>query len=297
MLLKDTHYFRILQAAAIAVFSGRAVQYLFWDAPYRALLWDETWIGPLVRKWGWTNWADYAASPQVNNGIQIAIQLTGIIYLFAAVGCIFLLNKNRLWAPVVVLGVLQLFFLAFLYWKSRFFQVGQFFEYSLQIGSPIFLLFWAKHPQHWRRLLPWMRLAIALTFTCHGLYALGFYPVPGNFMDMTMYILGLQDSQARELLRWAGWADLFLSILILLPVRWLMIPTLAYATLWGLATTLARVIGHWYPDFWWHTFTYWTHEALYRFPHFLIPLFVLLHTWQVGLHRQDFGHVEKVGVR
>jgi hypothetical protein len=127
----------------------------------------------------------------------------------------------------------------------------------------------------YKQLLFGLKVAIALTFTCHGLYAVGYYPRPGKFIQMTMTILGTNKEASVIFLNIAGILDFVLSVLIFLPRRFALIG-LGYAAFWGLATTAARVWANYIPEFWQDSLLTWTHESIMRMPHFMVPLAVML---------------------
>jgi len=268
--------FRILQISTIAVFLGRAYQHLFWDAPFRAFLWEEGWLQWWVESFTDMTWKEYATSPDVNRHIQNSIMGHGYFYLVCAFVALFIRQLPKWMGKILGLGSLSLVFLAMLYMKEKFFHAGQFFEYSLQFSSPIFLycLVYRKtiSPKFW--LL--MKVAIALTFTCHGLYALGYYPRPGVFITMTMNSLGLSQENAVVFLKVAGVLDFIISFGIFLPWRYAK-GFLAYAIFWGFVTALARVWGQFYWQFWETSLHQHAFETVMRFPHFLIPLACWVH--------------------
>ena len=120
-----------------------------------------------------------------------------------------------------------------------------------------------------------MLVATALTFTCHGLYALGIYPRPALFLSMTMSILDFSETQAITFLVAAGLADFVASFLLFFKGLW-RASALTYCVLWGAATALARIWAHFQPEWWMEATGQWLHETVLRFPHFLIPLLLLL---------------------
>ena len=269
--------YRLIQWSAVAVFVGRGWQHIYWDAPYRELFWDEAWLKWLVEGVFATTWRDYVTSPAVDRAIQGVITGTGSFYGLCALAAIFVQRLGRFGRVLLWLGSANLVLLAALYCKEQFFFAGQFFEYALQFSAPAFLALLSRSDGLEPRphLVLGMKLAIALTFSCHGLYALGFYPLPGSFMEMTINTLPVGESGARRFLAVAGTLDILLSILIFMPGRVGRL-ALAYAVLWGLATTMARFLAyfHWpYADSWLLT---WLHELILRLPHFLIPLALLV---------------------
>ena len=88
---------------------------------------------------------------------------------------------------------------------------------------------------------------IGITFLSHGLYAFGFYPVPGNFIDMTISIFGISETEARTFLWIAGIIDVL--ILPLLFVNKMLKIVVIYSVFWGFLTALARVFANFSIDF------------------------------------------------
>lgn len=274
--------FILMQIAVVTVFVGRAWQHLYWDAPYRVLLWDEMWMKPLVEGIiGW-KWEDYVTSLAVDRGIQRFIQVIGVFYIICALAGIFIRQWKRVAIVILWIGGFSLLFLAILYSKDKFFHLGQFLEYALQWSAPIFLLFMYQQQQVSRPLLFAMKTAIAATFICHGLYAVGYYPRPGDFMQMTMAIMKVDETGAAQFLKIAGILDFIGGILLFVPGKIGKL-ALLYCVAWGFITSIARILaaqvfGTSFENMLLQT----VHESLYRFPHFLIPLVVWL-----ALNRQN----------
>jgi hypothetical protein len=112
---------------------------------------------------------------------------------------------------------------------------------------------------------------IAATFAAHGLYALGFYPIPGHFLDMTMVSTGLNRQSAEVVLMAAGTADLVVFFALFIPQTRKL--ALIYCIIWGILTTSARfttyvVAG---PLFW-LTFQQTLPLVLVRVVHFGVPI-------------------------
>lgn len=271
---KFQEIFFIVQLATIAVFLGRAWQHIVWDAPFRTLLWDEAWMGNILPWFSDMPYEEFITSMEIDEEIQNWIKGFGWFYIGCALVAIFIKKIPRFLTYILWIGALSLMALAFLYCKEKFFQWGQFWEYSLQFGSPIFLFFLWQKKQFNRPLILTMKIAIAITFVSHGLYALNYYPRPGHFTQMVIDILNVQEDTAVYILNVAGVLDFALAIGIFMKGKVAKV-ALGYAILWGLATTLARIWGHFYLDMMEDTLNMWVHEAVYRMPHFLIPLAVL----------------------
>ena len=271
----DRLFFKIIQVATITVFLGRAWQHWRWDAPYRALLWDEQLMSGFVASLLSMDWETYISDMQVDNTIQLGIKAIGLFYFFCALVALFIKKLPSFFRYFLLLGAMSLIVLAILYCKEKFFSIGQFFEYSLQFGSPLLLVYLLKKPSVTTSLLVVVKIMIALTFTAHGLYALGFYPRPVHFMEMTMNILGVTEERAILFLNGAGILDFIISIGLFFPWKWSKY-CLWYAVFWGTGTTAARI----WANFNWEWIDYvlvqWLHESIMRFPHFLIPLAVVV---------------------
>lgn len=275
MLKTKSNLIILLQVATCCVFLGRAWQHLVWDAPFRTLLWDEGIMKGIIEQlWG-MSWQDYITSPDTDESIQKLIKGIGWFYILCAIFSLFIKRWKKLAGFFMIAGSLSLVVLAALYCKERFFSVGQFLEYALQFSTPLFLYFFVKQESISPRLLFYMKLAIALTFVCHGLYAVGYYPRPGYFTEMTMNILGIEEGLAIQFLKIAGILDFIIGVGIFLPFRiskWILL----YAILWGFFTTIARVWAYVELDYFTETAIQWVHESIYRAPHFLVPCFVYL---------------------
>ena len=273
----DRHIFLLLQISTIAVFLGRAWQHLYWDAPYRTLLWDEDLMKGIVESlWG-MSWEDYITSPEVDQWVQQCIRLTAWFYLLCAIISGFARRLPTLILKALPIGSFLLIFLAGLYTKEKFYALGQFFEYSLQFSAPILFYLFITQKQLTNKWIWAIRILTALTFTCHGLYAINFYPRPGLFVDMTISILGVGEETAIHFLNIAGILDFIISAAILfLPQRWLK-PALIYAVLWGFATSVARVWAHFHFAYAGESLLQWLHETVFRFPHFLLPMVIYVY--------------------
>jgi hypothetical protein len=275
--------FRILQIATLALFLGRAWEHIFWDPPFRALLWSQNLMEGPVKALLNMEWKAYVTSPIVDRNIQLLIRLNGIFYLICAILVLFASRLPKVvFRFFMVLGSLSLLFLAMLFWKEYFQKFGQFVEYSLQVCTPLFFYFFVTRKDITPPLLRAMKIATAVTFVAHGLYAIGYYVRPGNFLSMFMAVLNVSEDTAVLLLNLAGAFDFLAAVLIFIP-GWPARLGLLYCVFWGFSTSAARIWAYFYPDFWQESLFQWTHEFLLRMPHFLIPLLIYLFLY--GLQR------------
>lgn len=278
--------FRILQISTVAVFAGRAYQHLFWDAPYREIFWDPFYTQWFIEQWTSMSWEEYVTHPLGDIWFQRFTHFQGVFYLLCAVVAVFI-NKLPSWCRwILVLGAIDLVFLALIYMKDKFYHFGQFFEYSLQFGSPLFLFYFIRKKQAGKGFIFMLKLAIALTFICHGLYAVGYYPRPVTFMTMTHNILGFDAEGIVLFLNTMGVLDFVFAIGLFIPLRKAVFVSLIYIVIWGALTSLARIVGNFYLDFPLESLHQWVFAAVYRFPHFLVPMALLvllnmLRKWQL----------------
>lgn len=272
----------ILRWSCFFLFLGRGWQHLFWDAPYRAILWDEGLWSVWFELWFPMTWNQFVTSDAVDNGIQLLIRATGAFYLLCAAASLRVRADRRLEKTLLTLGSMSLLALSLLYYKEKFYQVGQLLEYALQVGAPLLLrgLAVAQSESERRVLIFPAKVAIALTFVCHGLYALGYYPVPGDFIEMTMRILGVEDATALLFLKTAGILDLLVGAGVFLGAT--EGAALAYAAAWGLLTAAGRVAAFVSWDSILPDLHQWLPETLLRLPHGLVPLAVLVLCYERG---------------
>ena len=268
---------RLLVGCVALVFLGRGYGYLFWGSPLRVLLADEGIMTPVLRGlfgMGWNSYANNLTLSEwtetVQRGIGLLWLTTGVLVLIDS-----LLPARRSWRHLVTACVAlswpPLFLHALLETKDHFFRPVHFCEFAIQLMVPLLYLAWLRGRLTDRWFRSGARLAIALTFAAHGLYALGVYPVPGNFVDMTIIILECSEASARRFLTVVGWLDLAVAVGICF--RPLAGPLLLYATGWGLATALARLATGYQLEVadLFHQYAYLT---VYRLPHGLLPLVV-----------------------
>ncbi len=266
------------------MFAGRAYQHFFWDAPYRELLWDDQIMPPIIETLTPWTWHEYVTNLAVDDVYHQWMVGIGVFYALLAVACLFYERMPSWLRWPIWMGVIGQVILALLYMKEIFLHVGQFFEYALQFCAPAFMILAYKNvgrvqnPANGfsvKNLLA-MKLATALTFACHGLYALNFYPRPGLFTSMTMQILHCSEHFAIKFLTVAGWLDFAVAIGVFLPPKWAKW-FLFYAAFWGTLTALARLWGNYYWDFPLQSIHEWAYQMVYRLPHGLIPLALWFH--------------------
>ncbi|WP_106792001.1 hypothetical protein [Aquimarina sp. Aq78] len=265
----------ILKLSTFLIFLGRAYQHIVWDAPYRTFLWDESILKSSIENIFGIAWNDYVTSLSAANTISFSIKAIGVFYLICAIITLMIKpNMKKIGKFFLLGGSIGLFILAILYCKEKFLHVGQFFEYTIQFMTPVLLYMILFTSIEFKKIRLIALIAIALTFSCHGLYAIGYYPRPGSFIDMTLNTLPISEPSAHVMLKTAGILDFVVAIAIFIPR--ISYAALVYAFVWGGLTAIARLVGHFHIAFLWNSFSQWTWEMLIRLPHGLIPLFVMI---------------------
>ena len=190
-----------------------------------------------------------------------------------AILTLFVSERTKNISFLYIIASISLAFLAFLYCKEKFYHAGQFIEYTIQILLPLIFIYSIQRKIALSKLVLVLKLSIALTFSAHGLYAIGFYPQPGLFVDMIIKIFHVSEASAKIFLKIAGILDFIVSITIFIPR--LSRYSLIYAAIWGGLTALARIWANFYWSFPLESLHQHLYETLYRLPHMLIPLAAL----------------------
>ena len=264
------------------MFAGHG--WLCWNEqmPLHALLQNESLMAGIVKKLFIMDWKDWLAL-KISDNIDTAIRVQAWLFFFFAAATLAPV-RNFVLGFVYLLGTANLVFLAWLKYFDAGAGVGHFLEHSSQFCLPliVYLMVFGKG---WRFPVGIIAgLAIALTFVGHGLFAIGLpsevswlnHPRPGNFTEMTMLCFGIESETTAELiLLVAGILDIAAAVLLFTAGR-LRVASLGYMVTWGLLTALARPWTYFDPAFSTETMARWLPEALYRLPHFALPLCLLL---------------------
>ena len=121
----------IVQIATVFLFLGRGWQHVFWDAPFRSILWDEQWMSSFVSNVFQLSWEDYITSSDIDYKIQSFIKGVGWFYFLCALMAVIAQKCKRISGVFMILGSISLIFLAALYCKEKFFSIGQFFVINI----------------------------------------------------------------------------------------------------------------------------------------------------------------------
>lgn len=261
-----------LRLTVFLMFLGRAWQHLSWSGPYSTLYYSERYFGKLIELITGMNRFEYVSSTAVSGFLSKVNIAFGIIFLLGAFS-VLLVNKSKSYYKTIIKVAWGLLFVvAFGYFVEKNHTWGQFLEYTAQLTAPYLLLMSVKYKMK-KKFIFIAKLSIAVTFVCHGLYAYGYYPVPGAFVDMMIKGFGMNEPQAVYWLRIFGVVDFAFAVGIFIPfaARYFLL----YGLIWGFLTAFARIYTQVNLDFLEATLGQYTFEFLVRTPHFIIPLVLL----------------------
>lgn len=271
----------LLRLAAITALLGSGWLALTSGLSLRELVWDQAGFGRLPELFGWS-WNGWVTSAAVDRGITLTEKSIGGVFVLLAVLVARRSLSSRGVAMLMLASAVLLFLRAFLFWKGHFYQVGALLETCIQTFAPLlYLVFFARMYLPESRIvkvLPerkfWLlvRGAIAFTFVGHGMYAIGFHPVPAHFVFMTQSGLGVGEDTARTLLFGVGILDFLAAGLLLTPWRQAWSAALAWVIPWAVLTTLARVWSYGGFVGMETLLTQWLPQMVVRLPHVLLPL-------------------------
>lgn len=261
----------LLQMATVATFLGHGIKLIFWGGPFRDLFWDKAVMGPFVSIFLGLEWRSYVENLAFDHFINAWTTFFGGVFIVCALLCLRreLLNKRPM-RIILSTGSFFLSFTLYFLFKQKHYQLPLAMEYAAQASCPVLFLFFQQKLIDLKKLTLFAKIAVALTFLGHGIYAMGvLLPVPGNFLDMAIKILGINESDARDFLFVMGFIDVIVAVSLFVPK---MAKTAAlYAAFWGLVTALARPVSGVHMDYLARTLLQWGPEFILRTSHFLLP--------------------------
>lgn len=244
-----------------------------WDSPIRGLIWKEDWWSGILEQQTNLTWNEFAmiSDPGITNllaGLGITLMMLAIVP--------WIVNsfpKLRWVRWLLVPATLILVSDSFARWVGMEFDFGMAIEHSLQMLAPVLLLIATGQGNRTKLWIATLTVGVALTFVGHGLYAIGFHPVPLSFQTMTMKLLRCEQDFAMAFLQIVGWMDFVAAACLF--IRPLKKVGLIYMIGWGLATAFARVISHFDTASTSFGLDPWAAETLVRTSHWLLPLVLL----------------------
>ncbi|MEM9283077.1 MAG: hypothetical protein AAGA96_14720 [Verrucomicrobiota bacterium] len=262
----------LLQISVSLTFLARGWLTWRWDSPIRGLIWHEDWWSGWLETRFDLPWSAFAKASDfyINAGLTI---LGVTLMLLALVPWLITRRRFRSLRWLLWLGTALLALDSFARWVDKNFDLGMGIEHALQIFAPA-ILFFIVSSRDRARIASWLLgIGSAFTFVGHGLYAIGFHPVPLSYQTMTMKLLRVENETAIRFLVGAGLLD-FLAALALLfrPVR---VIGLLYMVGWGFLTAMARIGSHLGMAQPLYGLDPWIAETLVRTTHWMLPLLLL----------------------
>lgn len=239
---------KLLQVLCFCVLGGRAWQQL-------------RWISPFEGTWNWPH------------AIVLGV---GTFWLFLAILSLVSdrINTQKIIQTLLISGSISLLLLMLASWQAKAFQIAQLIEHTIQWTLPAILAYALFSDLNSPRFILGLKIATALTFLGHGLYAAGVYEVPGNFIAMTTSILGVSVEQAKIFLTIAGILDFLVVISLFIPK--LQKYAIVYAIIWGSLTAFARVVAYMDGTDVVGSLDRWLFETVYRLGHGGVPLLLYI---------------------
>lgn len=266
----------ILRFAVSIMLLGRGWKYFFFETSFREIFWSKNLFAWFVEGVCNLNWNTYLSNAKYDGYIEYFEQGLGLVFFITALAVVFLNNNKFLRAFLLAITFLQLPQAYFMF-AGQWFNWPLLLEFSAQFFSPLLLWYFLKFGLN-NRLILIIKVVIATTFICHAYYALGIFKVPNSFYFLTQRTIGLVKNEALIFLQLAGVLDVVAAILIFIPSKKLIKVGLYYMVFWGFFTALARPVAFYYSFDAARSIFQHLPDMLIRFPHFMLPLFLLYNT-------------------
>jgi hypothetical protein len=263
----------IVHWSFIALLVGLAWRYLFWDVPLREWLWSAYYMKGIMTFVCQCTWEEYLSSPAWDKGIQMSIRIQGVLLTLSALVLLIPAAPVKWKRVACIVPLVIICILSFCLFKENFFRLGFLIELAALIAMPFVYIGMVLQKKTKEFILP-LKIILALTFTGHGLYAVGFYPVPGIFVDMMIAGFGLEEPAALSLLKVFGFLDFIVAALLFIPQTARI--GAGYMLFWGLLTTLGRFTQITFTGLFWDYLHQWGFETLVRNMHFTLPWVLLI---------------------
>jgi len=251
--------------------------------PLTALLWDENLMSGIITSITGEDWNSWVTSLSVSAGIGKIIKFQGVIFLLSALA-VLIKSKNKYLNSIYIVITINLVFLSTLKYLDNRVGIGNLLEHAAQFCMPLIIFLISKENKITKSADLIAKISIAMAFIFHGLFAINFshewiildHSRPGHFSEMLMRSLGIKEqSHANLILIIAGLFDFIAAVLIFTKGK-LKKTGLYYMLIWGALTAAARPWSHFDSYEIMKTLNTWIPEMLYRAPHFMIPLCLIL---------------------
>jgi hypothetical protein len=248
--LRDKSSFKLLEASTLLLIGGLGLAHFSGEQPYGALFENADKVALFI-------------------GIALLMSFT-LLTLFPRK----YIKQFKLHYVLIVVTLLSL-----LGSICSFINAGyvpeQLIEYAIKVFLPISLFVSFEKRSFSKKNIFFLKVLVALTFIGHGTFALGLNYVPGGFVSMTTTILGLSVDQAFIFLKIAGALDFIFAALMFVNSKMLRYSAI-YLVSWGLITAFARLAYGLSIPTNIETVTYYAANTVYRIPHGLIPLLLVV---------------------
>lgn len=257
----------LLRWSYMLMLGARAYQAWFFDLPFRSFFWDQNLLQPITHIWQ-LEWHQYLTLLTESSFLTLQ-RIIALVWILTSIVIGSPYRESKIAQILKILTLIFLVFTVFCIGKEAFYRIGQFMEYSLQIFVALVLV--VPTDKRVQVISRWASPSIALCFLGHGLYAIGYYPIPVHFVQMTISILGVTETEALLFLKIMGILDLVAVFAIWIGGTF-RIAALVYCILWGFLTAAARIIAHVHYDFFLASMHQWWFQSVFRSPHFIVPL-------------------------
>jgi len=206
------HIIRVLQITTLILFTGRAWQHLFWDAPY-----------------------EYLFSPQYGFTPWFVGKLTmglGWFYVLGIIFCLTLDTRDKKWGYTFVFHSAALLLLAHMYRAQNACELPTFFLYVSQFATPVIFYLLQFTKTSISRIMGLLKIALTLTLGGYAWYAFGFhFGQKPEWLEGLQASFGLSETLASNILIGKGITEILL--ILLLWVRPLQKIAFAGILVWG----------------------------------------------------------------
>ena len=255
---------------------------MFFDSPYRALLWSEDILRPFVEMFG-VSWTYYASVS--NPYITVLENVVGLFLMVTAFFCLTIgagkASKIQRYC-LFVAGCFTMLHIVLKYLGHNH-EFPMLLEYALQGGVPWLFLAYCKYMPAskegvWKypsdQLIFLTKVLLSFCFIGHGLYALGWPYQPAAFVRMMVQTFGMGFETAAHCVTAIGILDVVLGVAIF--IRPLVKITLGHMFVWGGITALSRVLAYVILPAKWYNLNPWLMESSVRVAHAAVPLLLLM---------------------
>jgi hypothetical protein len=263
----------LLRISCCLCFAGWAWQHVYWDVPLGVVLWDPE-VYDFMVGLGIMDWDSFVGDGETESFVRRVVVAVGWFHAVLAVISLTVRKKSYVQLSLLGAGACLLTAVAYCKYVKALRQPAMLIEHGGQYLMPVILILALTCGLRSRAAIWTAVVAFCMTFAGHGAYAIGWAPTPGYFYGMVMVITKVGQELAHTILRTAGILDFIVCVAVFFPFT--RRPAVMYAAVWGVLTALARPVAGMSTSLIWWGADQFLHQAIYRTPHFLIPVFLFL---------------------